>query len=865
MSYYRQPPYGQGQNFQYQQPNGAYYYQQSSPPPAHPMVIIPQRQVQYQQYQSFDGTVGTPYDQQEQFNPHASYQQPPASRQPQQEYHQPLTQYLRQQPSHWQTQQQQHHQNQYQPPYQTNPPNQQHVQPPYQYQEPSHKQHNSQYSNQTQPSIPAPQPSRPAINPKARPVQQQETKPPAQQARQQIQQKSQQKVKPAAPQPKPQTLQASPKHEESSVNDQFLLLSLAEDYIRNARNLAAKVTQLGDRNQTEEYYQLMANGLGCIDAVLKNFKLQPRAEANLRLRYATLLHEETDNHEEVEKVLSKGIQLADKHRLIDLKYGMQHLMARSLFETRQTAALKFLDKIIPDAIAYRHDVWVYAFRFLRVNMSFRNASHSEMIAALQHLSAIRELSNGRDRAIFATAATLQALMHLKIPASDSIEKAQEAIAAARSEQLDPSWLQVPQMAVLLDFEDLICLLQLHGKPQSIMEASQRMRDKLDNNISSSHSSIEWRPNGSFGIPITLSNDNSLTRDTGGIFQPTADSKSMLMFSSLPREDYYNVALLLSNMTSFRGNVAQKQPIEGARICVQNVQDSEYHERRPSTTLAVASDLYHHRAQLGIVARIYLILGLCNLNKWNHAKEELTALKSILRGLPHTAPPYTQSLLLYVQASINQATGNLAGALSRYRSSALALSSTPTRMTAHQQQLAILAALNAVLVTRNPSHELHAEIGEVLDRLQPICDDHASEVIQAAYMLTQVGALPLSNLRVPSERSVMDTKQLLKRALALSNKYKNAQLVSLALSLLNAIFFVGHTGVQAEKSARAGQSWAIQWNNKLWIIVADAMLEQTYTLVGKQDDARQIAADVIMRIQELPDRLREKFSAAPTPP
>jgi hypothetical protein len=49
--------------------------------------------------------------------------------------------------------------------------------------------------------------------------------------------------------------------------------------------------------------------MGCMDAVLKKFNMLPRDEAKLRLRYATLLVEETDNTTEIDEVLSKGVGL----------------------------------------------------------------------------------------------------------------------------------------------------------------------------------------------------------------------------------------------------------------------------------------------------------------------------------------------------------------------------------------------------------------------------------------------------------------------------------------------------------------------------------------------------------------------------
>ena len=335
---------------------------------------------------------------------------------------------------------------------------------------------------------------------------------------------------------------------------------MADEYINAAHNMASKAAHAQDRHHSAGYYQLMATGLGCLDAVLKRFKLHPRKEAKLRLRYATLLHEETENLEEAEKVLSKGIQLSEKHRLFGLKYSMQHLLARILFETRQKAALKYLDRIIPDVEAYHHTTWIYAFRFLRVTLSLQICSHSEALASIQHLRVICDLSRGQDRAIFVTSATVQAMAHLRMSGPDSVEQAQQAIAAARSEQLDPSVQQLPQVTSLISFMDLVCFLQLHNEPDQITAKMNAMNQIMDQ----SRPDIKWSADGSFRVPLGEHSDDQAIQDTGGIFQTMPDGQSALVFSSLPHDELYSVAFLLSSLASFHRNGASEKTDKFAR-------------------------------------------------------------------------------------------------------------------------------------------------------------------------------------------------------------------------------------------------------------------------------------------------------------
>ncbi|KAI9852236.1 MAG: hypothetical protein M1830_006812 [Pleopsidium flavum] len=91
------------------------------------------------------------------------------------------------------------------------------------------------------------------------------------------------------------------------VEYQLLLLSLAEDYLNAAHGQGSLVALAQCEMEMERYYKLVATGLGCLETVLRHWRLQPRLEATVRLRYASILHEETDNDMEAETMLSTGV------------------------------------------------------------------------------------------------------------------------------------------------------------------------------------------------------------------------------------------------------------------------------------------------------------------------------------------------------------------------------------------------------------------------------------------------------------------------------------------------------------------------------------------------------------------------------
>jgi hypothetical protein len=62
----------------------------------------------------------------------------------------------------------------------------------------------------------------------------------------------------------------------------------------------------------DEYQGLIATGLGCLEVALKKMRLAPRLEARIRLRYAGVLFDETENYMEAETALSHGILLCEQ-------------------------------------------------------------------------------------------------------------------------------------------------------------------------------------------------------------------------------------------------------------------------------------------------------------------------------------------------------------------------------------------------------------------------------------------------------------------------------------------------------------------------------------------------------------------------
>lgn len=338
---------------------------------------------------------------------------------------------------------------------------------------------------------------------------------------------------------------------------QILLLSMAEEYFAAAYSRGSLADIVRRETELQEYHKLIATGLGCLEAVLKHFKLEPEREAIVRLRYATVIYEETENTMEAEEALSKGISICDRHRFFDLKYDMQHLLTRILFHKKSRAAFKFLDGIMKDAEAYQHIAWVYAFRFLKVSLHFELSSHQDLLLALTQLRNIATMSSDYgDKTVLAIATTLEALTCLKVSSdAESIEQAQRAIASVRSLQMDPAIGDLHQLTVLTSFVELCCHLQ-HFDPIQAMSKLQIMQTAL----TTVEESRAWTADGSFAIPIPGARMPTC-KSRSGIIRNRNDGSLVLMFNWMPKEDIYTVGYLMSGVAMAHRNTTDGQKAE----------------------------------------------------------------------------------------------------------------------------------------------------------------------------------------------------------------------------------------------------------------------------------------------------------------
>ncbi|CAD6578475.1 MAG: hypothetical protein ASARMPRED_008730 [Alectoria sarmentosa] len=490
-----------------------------------------------------------------------------------------------------------------------------------------------------------------------------------------------------------------PPYKTPPLDYQLLLLSLAEEYFAAAYGYGSMANVARRESEMESYYKMMATGLGCLEAVLKHFKMQPEREAMVRLRYATLLFEETENTMEAEEALNKGIVICERHRFFDLKYNMQHLLARMLFSKTPRAAFKFLDGILKDTEAYQHIAWVYAFRFLKVSMHLELSSHQDLIAAVNLFKSITSMSSGYgDKAILAIGTTLEALTCLRISSNaEYIEEAQRALAGVRSLQLDPATGELHQLT--------------------------------------SHNGIIRRRNNDF---------------------------IDLMFNWMPKEDIYNVGYLLGGASMANRNTVDGQKSEHMlEEGIKRLEWAQRENSKVPKSITVASSQQIWREHMTCYMRLYLAFTLCARTSWSAAREQQAKIEASVGSMVNT-PDALLLLTVYLKAVIFQGTGNLTNALLLYQSSILSLPAPPDHRSRSQISLdiSILSTLNTILIIRSPYHPQNHLVPSLVSNLELLCLQNKNHQISSAYHL--VAATTSSDTILLTKQSLQSALQASKQ-------------------------------------------------------------------------------------------------------
>ncbi|KAL2432510.1 hypothetical protein ABEF95_012101 [Exophiala dermatitidis] len=770
------------------------------------------------------------------------------------------------------------HQRQTQPPsdYQAGPPSDYHIQPYPQFQSPSQPftqpppqsqphlsvQRSSGNLRQSNVSVDIPRPGLPVANSR---VKVEEPTTTAEVAREGIaQQRTPQQSQPRVLQAREMDKKA--KHSASSDNEAAaaaalqpdyptLLCVLADDYLEAARKLTAL---------SAEYYRLVATALGCLESTLTNFKLPPSREAQISLRYAQILYEETENYDEAETKLTKSIDLCERHKFVNLKYEMHLLLSKVLYESRPKAAIREIERMIEDIEAYRHTVWLYIFRFQHALLSLASSGPGQVHGAIVQLEKIEALArlNG-DSSVIAFAALLEALLHLSSPVHDAITATQMALAKVRSLQMNPNVEKIPQMTVLMEFIDLSCSVRAADVAQM-----EKKRKQLHTVLYESIDSPNWRDDGFIRVPVSKRSLAGIQLQADGHIVER-DGKYFLTFSWLGKEEVEALGFLFSaDSCAFKngadGGKAERFAQSGLSVL------RSWGDSVPGAGHQQSQGTYMFRKLLEAQFLFILCFMQCAKGLWSAATDILAQATTISEQLGDTFPVNMTYCLLYLKAAILQGTGNLTAALEIYQSPTFSLGSsrpwlgsdaskTATTTTTTQRRpgstyfaesdarrnFCILAAMNAAFIVHYPRHPQHNQLNYLIKSLDAAVQNSGNKYIQAHYSLL-VSVLSTTTLTV---------KQYLRSAMEAAKAIGSAQTTALALIYMQEKLFKGTVDEQGMKCARAASHQVKRWGEPMWAHVAAGLEADSLEVNGHAKEAQERRAEAESGWGLLPEKVR----------
>ncbi|XP_014561955.1 hypothetical protein COCVIDRAFT_85248 [Bipolaris victoriae FI3] len=605
-----------------------------------------------------------------------------------------------------------------------------------------------------------------------------------------------------------------------------LLLTAADEYIAAARGMGSLLGSQRKEADVRQYYKLISTAMGCMDTVLRDFNMPPRDEAKLRLRYASLMIEETDIEatdisSRIEEILSKQISLCGRHRLQDLKFAALHLQARYQFKTNHRAGLKSLDKPISEAETFQHIAWVYALRFLKVTLALQIPGRMEIVMVLQQLHAIQGHAERRgDRAIYVACCALEAMVHLRSGAADRLEQVQRAIAAARSLQLQVSAKDLGSFGTLIDVIDIASGIQT-GRPDtqkatSLLEAILGKKDEKGGSET-----------GVFTVLIERSYGGNLTFDTGGVFRKNAERKDELVFAWLPRED---LKALCFHICALEHHVHEK-----GLIYMKEARQRFRESAKRRNLMGILPSLTFARIEWNMMLEWYSMfsIGLMACSRDDHATAEdvLGGLKKRIALPPYNSQEAFTRTLAYLSSVNDQVNGNLESAITTSSGEVLAIPEKGHAVPA-RADIAVMAALNRLLILRDPNHPQHFQSSMLLEQLKPFCEDHPNQYIRMAFRLVHAfhgEAAAISHQKKTVQQAVGIAQEI-------SQKTQNFEFVAMTMCYFVARFFADTVGEKSIQAIRAARSQAIKGRKPLWMAVAAGLCINTYRRNGLMDEA-----------------------------
>ncbi|KAF9766696.1 hypothetical protein IL306_000860 [Fusarium sp. DS 682] len=608
-----------------------------------------------------------------------------------------------------------------------------------------------------------------------------------------------------------------------------IMVAVAEECFDKARGSVHDVAMSLNATRIEEYQKLISTGLACLEACLQSNKLSPRQEAKMRLRYATVVLEETENPMEAETAITKGISLCEKNGLADLKYCMHYIRLKLLFQRNHKAALSAADRQIADCATYKHPHWVYAFRLLKASF-YMELGQTADASALDNIRSIQGTASSRgDIALSVFAFILEGFALLKASKDGNIEKVQACIAQVAKYQLDPS-VHIMQLDILTLLLDLVSSIN-HSGLELMLQKLKLVQDRMD-------ACTDWHSTKSdFLIPVQKqpSTGHTISSDTAGIIRSGEGTPvDFLVMSFMTKVELNSLIFTLTglvNMHKSSPHARRTAEFLNEGVKVLDTWDKTTAGFRYGPSISLQDAIAQREWRLEAQCYLTILLGLFAAShcQWDLVKQYIEKLQDIMI-------PSTQGILrllaIYLSGVFDQGTGELDAAMDTFQKPDFDLNQRGTGVKAAHRELAMLAGLNRLWIMQHPTYRDDRATLDLIEQLRPLCLNHHNVDLRTAWHNV------MAAINTDPPQQLNQQKQHIQSAMAGSKSTHNVLGAAVTLAIMRSRLFENVIGEQALKSALAAAKQAQRSGNVLWQSVADGMLAQSYEVQGQQAQAAQ---------------------------
>ncbi|EPS41867.1 hypothetical protein H072_4191 [Dactylellina haptotyla CBS 200.50] len=584
----------------------------------------------------------------------------------------------------------------------------------------------------------------------------------------------------------------------STITEPHLLfLALADSYLNTAHSTGIK-----DSFDNDVYQTLVTAAIRCLEAALYEFKLQPKFEAALRLRYASVLEEETENVTDAEQILHKGILIAGKNNFQDLKFAMQHLLVRIMFRMKPKAAFILLGQQMKETEVLSLAYWTYSFRFLLSSLRTQRTDEQDDNAAVSSLRSAADLAKRReDHHVYALASLMEASILLGQGIA-GVDGAKKALAKSQSVPLQ----DVPQLAFLFQMLDIMSTT-IQGAMSETDAKMKVLQEHLDGNIPWKL----WPADGTFGIPVKPLYERGKPEE--------------LKFRWLPKGDLWALVWFLSGSTRTHSNGSDKKA-EACLMRGQEIIDGLLSGNGDPGLYSVetAATRINWRRLLKLSLTLQLVYCYAGRSAWDEAISALRQAETQFGNISDESQQrFIKPWLIYTTAVVRHGTGNLNRALTAYQS----------LLSDRTSELGILAALNSVLIASGPRTKNFRQAQDLLASVADFASTHRNPLIQGAYNVVKV-ALEKKGDNLNVVRSLLSTSNRIFRQSGVHH------MLTITLALVCARVFNPDPHHHANMS-RATLDCAVKSGDRLWQATTRNMLADALARANRETEAKTFRA------------------------